>query len=422
MVAESPSSIKNEVVGGRYRLGDVIGRGGMSSVYCARDENLGRDVALKLFAPQAPDADELKRQEAEIQLLATLNHPGLVTLFDAGIDDRVPDEPRPFLTMELVEGQDLRSRIRHSRVPLEELSVIGAGIADALAYVHGLGIIHRDIKPGNILLVQIRPGEPLRPKLTDFGIARIVDSTRLTATGTMVGTAAYLSPEQALGKPLSSATDIYSLGLVLLECIKGTVEYPGSAVESAVARLHRAPEIPDDVPAEWADLIRSMTAIEPLERPAAADIETALRQALVSPASTPGELAPETTRVLPAMPFHPPTITAEESVDEVREAAEATGAISPVSSAQPSQRTPASPSASGAAATSPATAKASKKPRLSRTQRIWLAVVLGVLVIAAAAAAVMMSISARPADVVPYPTVTGVLGDHLQELQKSVEP
>ena len=422
MVAESPSSIKNEVVGGRYRLGEVIGRGGLSSVYCARDENLGRDVALKLFAPQAPDADELKRQEAEIQLLATLNHPGLVTLFDAGIDDRVPDEPRPFLTMELVEGQDLRSRIRHSRVPLEELSVIGAGIADALAYVHGLGIIHRDIKPGNILLVQIRPGEPLRPKLTDFGIARIVDSTRLTATGTMVGTAAYLSPEQALGKPLSSATDIYSLGLVLLECIKGTVEYPGSAVESAVARLHRAPEIPDDVPAEWADLIRSMTAIEPLERPAAADIETALRQALVSPASTPGELAPETTRVLPAMPFHPPTITAEESVDEVREAAEATGAISPVSSAQPSQRTPASPSASGAAATSPATAKASKKPRLSRTQRIWLAVVLGVLVIAAAAAAVMMSISARPADVVPYPTVTGVLGDHLQELQKSVEP
>ena len=417
MVADSPSSIKNEVVGGRYRLSEVIGRGGMSSVYCARDENLGRDVALKLFAPQAPDADELKRQEAEIQLLATLNHPGLVTLFDAGIDDRIADEPRPFLTMELVEGQDLRSRIRHSRVPLEELSVIGAGIADALAYVHGLGIIHRDIKPANILLVQIRPGEPLRPKLTDFGIARIVDSTRLTATGTMVGTAAYLSPEQALGKPLSSATDIYSLGLVLLECIKGTVEYPGSAVESAVARLHRAPEIPDDVPAEWADLIRSMTAIEPLERPAAADIETALRQALVSPASTPGELAPETTRVLPAMPFHPPSITAEESLDEVREAAASTGAGAPALSAPSSASTPGPGMASN-----PSAAKAPLGHRLSWSRRIWLAVVLGVLVIAAAAAAVVMSISARPADVVPYPTVTGVLGDHLQELQKSVAP
>ncbi len=407
MVAESPSSIKNEVVGGRYRLGEVIGRGGMSSVYCARDENLGRDVALKLFAPQAPDADELKRQEAEIQLLATLNHPGLVTLFDAGIDDRIPDEPRPFLTMELVDGQDLRARIRHSTVPIEELAVIGAGIADALAYVHGLGIIHRDIKPANILLVQIRPGEPLRPKLTDFGIARIADSTRLTATGTMVGTAAYLSPEQALGQPLSSASDIYSFGLVLLECIKGTVEYPGGAVESAVARLHRAPEVPEDLPAEWADLIRSMTAIEPLERPAAADIETALRQALVSPASTPGELVPETTRVLPAMPFHPPSITAEESVDELRDAA---GLVEPAPGVSP---------ASGMKG------KQHKKEQSAgpRRGRLWLAVLLGIVLVAAAVSAVLASLSAQSApDVVPYPTVTGVLGEHLEELQKSVEP
>jgi eukaryotic-like serine/threonine-protein kinase len=379
MGAESPSSIKDEVVGGRYRLGAVIGRGGMSTVYCAHDENLGRDVALKLFAPQAPDADELKRQEAEIQLLATLNHPSLVTLFDAGIDTRIPNEPRPFLTMELVEGQDLRSRIRHSPVPLDELAVIGAGIADALAYVHDLGIIHRDLKPGNILLVQIRPGEPLRPKLTDFGIARIADSTRLTATGTMVGTAAYLSPEQALGSPLSPATDIYSFGLVLLECIKQTMEYPGNAVESAVARLHRSPEIPDNVPSEWADLIRSMTAIEPLERPAAADVETVLRQALVSPASTPGELERETTRVLPAMPFRPPSIaiTAE-----------------------------------------------SKQPRLSRRgRRFWLYMVVGLLAIVAAAAALTVSLATHQTPgVVTYPTITGSLGDHLQELQKSVEP
>ncbi|MGO4187983.1 serine/threonine-protein kinase [Pseudarthrobacter sp. TAF60_1] len=379
MVAESPSSIRDEVVGGRYRLGEVVGRGGMSTVYCAHDANLGRDVAMKLFAPQAPDADELKRQEAEIQLLATLNHPSLVTLFDAGIDTRLPDEPRPFLTMELVEGQDLRSRIRHSPVPLDELAVIGAGIADALAYVHSLGVIHRDIKPGNILLVQIRPGEPLRPKLTDFGIARIVDSTRLTATGTMVGTAAYLSPEQALGSPLSPATDIYSFGLVLLECIKQTMEYPGNAVESAVARLHRSPDIPDDVPSEWADLIRSMTAIEPLERPAAADVETVLRKALVSPASTPGELAPETTRVLPAMPFRPPSIavTAESELPRPRR----------------------------------------------RGRRFWLAIVLGLLAIVAAATALTVSLASQQTpDVVPYPTVTGSLGDHLQELQKSVEP
>ncbi|MET4144373.1 MULTISPECIES: serine/threonine-protein kinase [unclassified Arthrobacter] len=401
MVADTPSSIKNEVVGGRYRLGEVIGRGGMSSVYSAHDENLGRDVALKLFAPQPPDAAELKRQEAEIQLLATLNHPSLVTLFDAGIDTRIPDEPRPFLTMELVEGQDLRSRIRHSPVPLDELAVIGAGIADALAYVHGLGILHRDIKPGNILLVQIRPGEPLRPKLTDFGIARIADSTRLTATGTMVGTAAYLSPEQAMGSPLSPASDIYSFGLVLLECIKQTIEYPGNAVESAVARLHRAPEIPSDIPSEWADLIRSMTLLEPTDRPAAADVETVLRQALVSPASTPGELEPEATRVLPAMPFRPPSIPITEESELPAEASR-------------DQRAP------DALPDRPA----SFLQRLRRgRRRFWLATVLALLAIAAAATALTFGLATQPKpDVVPYPSVTGALGDHLQELQKSVKP
>lgn len=404
MVADSPSSIKNEVLGGRYRLGVMIGRGGMSSVYRARDENLGRDVALKLFAPQAPDADELKRQEAEIQLLATLNHPSLVTLFDAGIDTRIPDEPRPYLTMELVEGQDLRSRIRHSPVPLDELAVIGAGVADALAYVHSLGIIHRDIKPGNILLVQIRPGEPLRPKLTDFGIARIVDSTRLTAAGTMVGTAAYLSPEQAMGSPLSSATDIYSLGLVLLECVKQTVEYPGNAVESAVARLHRAPEIPANLPSEWADLIRSMTSIEPLERPCAADVESVLRQALVSPVSTPGELAPETTRVLPAMPFRPPSI-----------------AVTGESDLPDGQANRNETDLGGGSEGS------SRVPPLSRIRRLgrrfWMVVVLGLLAAGAAAAALTSSLAAQPTpDVIPYPAVTGTLGDHLKELQESVEP
>lgn len=418
MVADSPSSIRNEVVGGRYRLGEVIGRGGMSSVYCARDENLGRDVALKLFGPQAPDADELKRQEAEIQLLATLNHPSLVTLFDAGIDCRIPDEPRPFLTMELVDGQDLQTRIRLGPVPLDELAIIGAGIADALAYVHGLGIIHRDIKPANILLVQLRPGEPLRPKLTDFGIARIVDGTRLTAIGTMVGTAAYLSPEQAMGSPLSPATDVYSLGLVLLECIKGAVEYPGNAVESAVARLHRAPEIPDDVPTEWADLIRSMTAIEPLNRPSAGDVEIALRQALVSPVSTPGELQPETTRVLPAMPFRPPSIASDLP------STVPSGGTSLHQLALPAEKTAASRRPGERTARSRARRKGKgKRNGRGRGNRIFLWTVLAVLVALTGMAALTASLSrSSTPDVVPYPTVTGTLGDHLKELEKSVQP
>ncbi|MCE3246126.1 MAG: serine/threonine protein kinase [Arthrobacter sp.] len=382
----------------------------MSSVYTARDENLGRDVALKLFAPQAADADELKRQEAEIKLLATLNHPSLVTLFDAGVDTRVPDQPRPFLTMELVEGQDLRGRLRHSPVPLEELAVIGAGIADALAYVHGLGIIHRDIKPANILLVQVRPGEPLRPKLTDFGIARIVDGTRLTATGTMVGTAAYLSPEQAMGSPLSPATDIYSLGLVLLECIKGTVEYPGSAVESAVARLHRAPVIPEDLPEEWQHLLSAMTAIEPLERPSAADLETALRRALVSPDSVPGEVADEHTRMLPALPSRPPSTVLPNA---------ALQAAAPQSAGVPS---------AGAHSTAPEPVASLEETRGTggrrrRSRRIWLASAAAAAALLAAATAVTFAVSTPGTpDVVTYPTVTGTLGDHLVELQKSVEP
>ncbi|PTT62140.1 serine/threonine-protein kinase [Arthrobacter sp. HMWF013] len=416
VVAESQSSISSEVLGERYRLGEVIGRGGMSSVYRAKDENLGRDVALKLFAPQPHDADELKRQEAEIMLLATLNHPSLVTLFDTGIDIRIPDEPRPFLTMELIEGQDLRSRIRHSAVPLDELAVIGAGIADGLSYVHGLGIIHRDIKPGNILLVQTRPGEPVRAKVTDFGIARIADSTRLTVTGAMVGTAAYLSPEQAMGSPLSPATDIYSLGLVLLECIKQATEYPGSAVESAVARLYRAPTIPQDLPAGWADLIRSMTALDPLERPKSADIEAALRQALVSPTSTPGELARETIRVLPARPFRAPSITA--------------GPPSPNWSASPtkghsksSTSSEATQSLAGADAPKPGTPPETRRPSRKGQK---LALPMAILVLLGLAGGVVALTASQappsPSGVATYPVVTGTLGDHLQELQKSVQP
>lgn len=201
-----------------------------------------------------------------------------------------------------------------------------------------------------------------------------------------------------MGSPLTSATDIYSLGLVLLECIKQTVEYPGSAVESAVARFHRSPEIPADVPAEWADLIRSMTAREPLERPSAGDVETALRQALVSPASVPGELTPEPTRVLPAMPFRPPSITSELLAPEP----------------EPSHDQPVD-------APDAAEDPQSSSPR--RGRRFWLVAALIVLVLACGAAALTAVLPPQSAaDVVPYPSVSGALGDHLQELQKAVEP
>jgi serine/threonine protein kinase len=411
IVDSSPNSIMAEPLGGRYQLGDVIGRGGMASVYTAKDLNLGRDVALKLFAPQSADPDELRRQEAEIELLATLNHPSLVTLFDAGTDTRIPNEPRPFLTMELVDGQDLRTRIRHSSLPLDELAVVGAGIADALAYVHALGIVHRDIKPANILLVPVRPGEPLRPKLTDFGIARIIDGTRLTATGTMVGTAAYLSPEQARGADLGPASDIYSLGLVLLECLKGQVEYPGSAVESAVARLHRAPAIPAEVPAEWARLIRAMTALDPLDRPSAAELEAALRYALVSPGSLPGPVKGVPTRVLPTPASRPRR--------RPRHGLAAPSATRPLNLPDPDglpRRPRRRPSVSRPSRFSAGAAWFARARLRTR-----VAVVCAVMAVLAVGAAVTVSTPDAP-DVVPYPAVTGPLGDHLKDLQKSVEP
>ncbi|WP_374724928.1 serine/threonine-protein kinase [Arthrobacter ginsengisoli] len=393
----------------------------MASVYSARDLNLGRDVALKLFAPQSADPDELRRQETEIELLATLNHPSLVTLFDAGTDTRILDEPRPFLTMELVDGQDLRTRIRHSPLPLDEIAVIGAGVSDALAYVHSLGIIHRDIKPANILLVPVRPGEPLRPKLTDFGIARMMDGARLTATGTMVGTAAYLSPEQSRGADLGPASDIYSLGLVLLECIKGEIEYPGSAVESAVARLHRAPAIPDSVPAEWAQLIRSMTALDPLDRPSAADLERSLRQALVSPGSLPGLLAEERTRVLPAPPGRPPGLSQAGPGAGLGTVAPTDGGGNIAGTRTLRVLDPDAVSTSPPQHGSVLSRTATRFRRARRRSQILLTLVLMAVAAGTVAAAVALA-APGPPDVVPYPAVPGELGQHLQELQKRVEP
>ncbi len=295
------------LVAGRYRLGTLIGRGATASVYRAQDERLGRDVALKLFAPLLGGPDGLARHENEMRLLATFNHPSLVTLFDAGTDHRDPERPRTFLTMELIHGPDLHARLRGRPLETQDVAHIGEGLASALGYVHGRGIIHRDIKPANVLLADAPVGSPIRPKLTDFGIARIIEGTRLTATGTMVGTAAYLSPEQATGSALGPASDIYSLGLLLLECLTGKLEYPGTSVESAVARLHRPPRVPEALGTRWIELLTAMTSTQPSGRPGALEVEQTLRSAFSSgvPAATPVG-ANGATQTLPRMPDRPP--------------------------------------------------------------------------------------------------------------------
>ena len=271
----------NRLIAGRYRLIEPIGHGGMATVYRGLDEALGRDIAVKLFRASAVDPDDVGRQETEMRLLASLTHPGLVTLYDAGKDDAGRDdgpagEPRAFLVMELVDGPDLRKRLREKPLPAADVAYVGAELAGALAYIHARGVIHRDVKPANILLPPAVAGTAPRAKLTDFGIARMIDGARYTATGATLGTANYLSPEQASGRSASGASDIYSLGLVILECLTGRIEFGGSPLEAAVARLSRDPEIPESLGRQWRSLLSGMTTRDPDSRPTAAEVSAAL--------------------------------------------------------------------------------------------------------------------------------------------------
>jgi len=269
----------NELLASRYQLQSAVGRGGMADVWRAQDLLLGRTVAIKLFrGGTGHDA----RQRVEAMALASLSHPGLVTVFDAVLPDE-SDEGDPlaesYLVTEFVEGSTLRARLAGGRpMPPAEVAQLGAQLADALAYVHAAGIVHRDVKPANVLLAST--GNELRAKLADFGVALLAGADRLTEHGTVVGTPNYLSPEQLTGALVGPASDIYSLGLVLIECLTGVAAYPGSGLEAALARLHRAPELPSGLDPQWTALLRAMVADDPAARPAADEV--ALRLAALS--------------------------------------------------------------------------------------------------------------------------------------------
>ncbi|MGW4057912.1 protein kinase domain-containing protein [Amycolatopsis sp. NPDC004747] len=248
------------LLGGRYEVGRLIGSGGTARVYRAYDVRLTREVAVKIYDRDAVALDQ-RRRLREMTIQGSISHPGVVALLDSGTE-----HGRTYLVMQLVEGENLAERLLGGPMPAAEVTALADGLAEALAHVHARRIVHRDLKPANVFL------SADGPLIGDFGIAHALDTTHITGTGLIPGTAAYLAPEQVSGEPAGPPADVYALGLILLECLTGQREYPGTMVEAAMARLTRPPRIPEDAPAALAYTLRRMTQREPADRPTAAKV------------------------------------------------------------------------------------------------------------------------------------------------------
>lgn len=254
----------------------------MATVYRGRDEFLGRDVAVKVVQKTVSNGAQLRHDDAEVKVLARLNHHGLVTLLDAGIDLRDLQLPGIYLVMELIDGPDLRRHLSQGPMPPRDVAQIGYELAEGLEYMHRQGVVHRDIKPANVMLFDYQTETSrVRAKLTDFGIAQMVHSKQIDDGG-LSGTAAYLSPEQARSETVGPPSDVYSLGLVLLECLTGEPAFPGEALQSALARLIQDPVIPAEIGPEWSRLLKAMTNAEPADRPSTRDVAMALYDRVVA--------------------------------------------------------------------------------------------------------------------------------------------
>ena len=433
----------------------------MSTVHRGHDLVLDRDVAVKLFRPGVSDASDPRRIGAEMKILGSVNHPNLVTLHDASVSG---DGTSAYLVMELVDGEDLGRLLAERRISARDSIRVAAQIAGALAHIHRKGIVHRDVKPANILVRRDDDGR-VTAKLADLGIARLADATRLTAAGTVVGTVAYLSPEQVSGGDVDSATDVYSLALVLIECLTGSTPFPGSAAESAAARTMRAPQLPPGLRDADIGTLRAMTIVDPAHRLSAAQAAEALERWAATPNNT-----TDATQLIPGLPSAPttdrtallgvpdgstarlqqPTQPMTDPFDRLlagpnRTMASgpvpvATGPVDPFAPVATGPVDPFAPVTGGLPVDpfAPVTGGVprgtgsvplttgpvrSANDRSSKTLIIVLAVLAVLLIAAVVITPLVLSGRADSASTVPdYPPVDGELGDLLKQLQSSVDP
>src|SRR5271156_2688822 len=307
-------TVLGTLLGGRYRLDAQIGRGGMSTVYRSFDTVLERPVAIKLMHREiATDSDQLERFRREARSVAQLNHPHVVTVIDAG-EEALPDANypgadgggvgTPYIVLEYVEGETLKDLIRREG-PLEIPQAIAYAIeiARALGAAHERHIVHRDVKPQNVL-ISVEGGA----KITDFGIARTLTEESMTMAGRVLGTTDYVSPEQALGQPVTGQSDLYSLGVVLYEMLTGEVPFRGET-PVAVAMRHVREDVPDvqllrpEVSAATASVVDHAVAKDLGHRFAdASEMAAALEDVLAIEASRAGQATGEVTTVLRTLP------------------------------------------------------------------------------------------------------------------------
>ena len=371
---------------GRYEIGDRLGSGGMSNVYKATDLTLERTVAVKVLAEHLSDDERfVARFRREALAVAKLIHPNIVQVYDTGVDDH-----RHYIVMEYVEGRS-GAQILQRQGPIgpETAAEVGVQACAGLDYAHRRGIIHRDVKPGNLMIVGGPAGGGAQPtvKLTDFGIARALEQTRITQVGSVVGTAAYLAPEQVRGEEATPATDVYALGVVLYQFLTGRLPYEGSTLaELAVRQQNERPLPPSTYNDEVSEALGSavLRALDgdPSRRYASADeLAGGLQRGLHGEDVTlPLAEGGTPTSVMPGGETATRRLEPETGRTEFRPAPSQTRRPTPRASQRPAPPPPAAPRR-----------RPAQRGAFSRFVRLMLALVALVLIAAAVATAVIFT-------------------------------